>query len=257
MGLATAFRFPKRLEHIGATAFYTDQLWASSLLSYLLMAIDKGTFSAVACNAYSKYDETPLTMRSLEVEQSDTTDLLQGHPPQQSTQQRGLDTAGSPATGINSFSGRKLCKVYQMRTTLGILLKVHETGGFLSLEIPIATPLAIADTNNAEVLNHIMNLNSHISLWTTMESACEHKFSTSTSDGAKSNLRYAVHQAYKSHTTMRLRMTCHVHLLNGVHKQAYYPLSKIISGLVAAALTMRTVGGTLKFQQALQHCSNN
>jgi hypothetical protein len=250
-----------KLQHFGASVFFTDRIWFPSILSDLISRhINANDAELISTFRYTKYDETPLVLRAAESSPSlsnrileDTTALSITNLSLDQHQLAMLQNAGPldiSLCGGNRYE-RKLGKLYSLRLHYGILLKIKSTGRFLSMDFPMSTSLAMADSNTSDNLKHIMDLNLEMPLWASFCSLAKHSFEGSTTDSADSNKKYERFEDLADERLKRLRKPCEQHLASNVAHKVYTPIAPTISGVAALFLLMKAAGATLKLRELL------
>ena len=243
----TARVFGKIAHRAPFMAFMCARAWLSSMFSHLVRLQESGRYKLLSSVLFKTYDETPLWTRCPEDEAEELVSgsllrLLDQHTPNASTY----------AACRTKKHERKLCKVYQISASLGVLCYDRVTQRYASLEMPVVCPLSMGDTNTADVLALLMRHALDMPFWSSLTDHCEHKFEACTNDSAESNLKYERYQDMVKPDTIRLRVACMIHLLHGIQGKTYKTVAKIISGILAMSLSMKPGGSTMKYRQCLE-----
>lgn len=240
-------RLPAVMRRAGATIYWACRLAVSSLVSNLMSKVVAGVYEPICCVMHSKYDETPLPMRCPEtpIPATERVRVLE---------RQVLD----PAPRCQYEPGRGSSKLYQAALRIAFAVRDVRDGRFLSVEVPLITPLLVADTNSADVLAHIMGKMSDIPMLEPLLESFKLRCRTANCDSAESNMKYQRFEACQDLRALCFTIRCRVHILSTIQGKAYLPCGWAISGLIALALAMQPSGAVFKLRRILeQHLRDN
>lgn len=144
------------------------------------------------------------------------------------------------------------CKIFQVDGSLGILLKAVESGRLLFFQVPLVSPLLVADRSTAEGIGAVLTAVTDNPFWPTFKEAFPHHIDVVSCDAYSANLKYEQSTTDAHAGRPRLISLCAVHALSTIQGRVYGTQPNMISGLIATSLAMKTAGATRIFRLALQ-----
>jgi hypothetical protein len=220
---------------VAASVFWSSRLFVSSLMSHIHYRNGAGSLEIIGTVRFLAQDETPLKLRVPEAE---------------------LPTAAHLAVASKAASAKKTekrtCNVYQSEARIGVVLR--HRGSIAFLDVPLVTPLLVANSGKAECIAQVMSRSTDLAMWETVASTRGTlSIDVSSSDSAAPNLKYerSVMDSSKGSNKLRLHLVCEVHHLSNTQGRAYEVVAQTISGQMACTLSMGESGATGTFRKCL------
>ena len=235
--------FTRRLMQAAAVAHFGSRLFASSLLSRLLLLVQAGQWRIRVVLTAMGYDETPLPMRSVPAHVGP-----RGCPDRDDILEEGESVADMV---LPCQKERGTMKLLQSEVSLSIVAQQTDTGAQKLIFVPLPCPLAIVDRATGRTLLANQSEQCYLHLLSEIKSHSDYVGDIAMTDNAGANMACEEAAYAQGKDAFRMRSLCAAHRLSSAQGHVFAAVPQCISGIISASLAQRPGGAALVLRKSI------